>query len=129
MEHAVKIHQPRYADAEPEHGEPGCVGLAPHETRGADRPLQHDLGSQQPVAAHDRLPEADGAREVDDATRHVVNVDLHAEPGRPLRVQTEWAARSPNETPFRVALDDEPGVHQRIDQCRDRRLGEAGARG
>src|SRR5208283_2921939 len=97
MENAVEVDQPWHADAEPEHGEPGNFGLAPDETCGTDRPSQHDLGPEQPVITHDRPAAADRTSEVDDATRHVVDVDLYAEPGWPLRVQTERAARSPDE--------------------------------
>jgi len=128
MENAVEVDQPWHADAESDHGEPGNFGLTPDETCGTDRPSQYDLGPEQPVVTHDRPAATDGTGEVDDATRHVVDVDFYAEPGRPLRVQTERAARSPDEAAFRVALDDKLGIHQCIDQCRDRRLGEASAR-
>ena len=73
-------------------------------------------------------PAASALRQTRLAARHVIDVDLHAEPGRPLRIQAERAARSPDEAPFRVALDDKLGIHQRIDQCRDRRFGEASER-
>ena len=101
----------------------------PDKARRPDSFSEHAHRSKRPIVSYDHASEPNGTCEIHDATRHVVNVDLDAEPGWSLWVQAHRAARSPDEAPFGIALDDKTGVDQRVDQGRDRRLGEASSCG
>ncbi|RPK88662.1 hypothetical protein EES46_16955 [Streptomyces sp. ADI98-10] len=81
------------------------------------RPRQGLPGGGAPVVEVFGLPDPAGARQVHHAHRHVIDVDLHAEPGRTGAGHLErgaGAARVPAERLAR--LGEEPAVHQLLDE-------------
>lgn len=81
------------------------------------RPLQGLLGGRAPVVEVLGLPDPAGAGQIHHAHRHVIDVDLHAQPGRAGAGHLErgaGAARVPAERLAR--LGEEPAVHQLLDE-------------
>lgn len=81
------------------------------------RPCQGLLGGRAPVVEVFGLPDPAGARQVHHAHRDVIDVDLHAEPGRAGPGHLERGAGAAGLPAERLArLGEEPAVHQLLDE-------------
>ena len=80
------------------------VGLGARGDSWPDRSGEHGFRFSSRLSLTIVCPETDRAGEVHDATRDVIDVDLDAEPSRPLRIQAERTARPSNQTAFRGAF-------------------------
>ena len=91
-------------------------------------PLDRDLRCDVTVVGADDFDLAHVAAQIHDAGGDVVDVDLDAQTGRPIRVERQRAAGPSTGTAARLALDDEPGGDQLVDQAAGRRPSETGGR-
>ncbi len=108
-------HRAQFLLARRVQGPRGDPGRAGEDLPGGCAPVVKVFGLADPA----------GAREVDDADRHVIDVDLHAEPGGAGAGHLQRGAGAPGLAAERLPrLGQEPALHELLDERGDRCPGQ-----